>query len=94
MAPSAWTNASLEPREWEPRAGLTYLMGVNDSLRVGYGRSAVFVNGQTAGTPFSAWNLGPYMSIPPLPGVQCGIQIKYTCTSYGEQLYWAGDARQ
>ncbi|MFZ1124967.1 MAG: carboxypeptidase regulatory-like domain-containing protein [Candidatus Baltobacteraceae bacterium] len=92
VAPSAWTNASLEPREWEPRAGLTYLMGVNDSLRVGYGRSAVFVNGQTAGTPFSAWNLGPYMSIPPLPGVQCGIQIKYTCTSYGEQLYWAGDA--
>ncbi len=92
VTPSSWTANNLNPREWEPRAGITYLMGVNDSLRAGYGRSAVFLDGQTAGTPYQAYNLAPYMKLAPLPGFACGIQIKYTCTSYGEQLYWAGDA--
>ncbi|MGP6190473.1 MAG: carboxypeptidase regulatory-like domain-containing protein [Vulcanimicrobiaceae bacterium] len=92
VVPSSWTNSVLNPTEIEPRAGITYLMGVNDSLRAGYGRSAVFLNGQTAGTPFNAYGLAPYMSIPALPGFSCGIQIKYVCRSYGEQLYWQGDA--
>jgi hypothetical protein len=92
VVPSSWTNSTLFPTEIEPRAGITYLMGVNDSLRAGYGRSAVFSTAQTAGTPYSAWNLGPYMNIPPLPGFACGVQITYVCKSYGEQLYWAGDA--
>ena len=94
VLPSAWTNATLKPTVWEPRAGLTFLIGNHDSLRLGYGRSAVFDNAQTAGTPFNAYNIQPYLSIPAQPGFQCGIaSVKlFPCKSYGEELYWAGDS--
>ncbi len=41
-------------------------MGQNDSLRVGYGRSVVFLNAQTAGTPASLYNYNSYLNIPAL----------------------------
>ena len=63
--PSGWTNLQLQPRVWEPRASVSYEINSNNSVRFSYGRSAVFVNGQTAGTPFYDAGLQPYLNLPP-----------------------------
>jgi hypothetical protein len=90
---SFWQPDVLHPREWEPRVAVAYDMGASDALRLGYGRSAVFGNGASTGTPFNIYNVAPFMKVPPLPGFQCGIpSVKlFPCQSYGEQLYWIGD---
>ena len=68
----------------------------NDALRFGYGRSAVFADAQTAGTPFSAWGLASTSISPPAPGVPTvrldgDFSTVFPCTSYAQQLYWQGD---
>ncbi len=90
---SFWQPSVLQPREWEPRLSVAYQLSPNDALRFAYGRSAVFGNAQSTGTPFTAYNITPYLKIPPIPGFQCGIPtVKlFPCQSYGEQLYWLGD---
>ncbi len=75
--PSAITPNYLQPREFEPRIAAAYQMGANDSLRVGYGRSVVFLNAQTAGTPASLYNYNQFLNIPALDtpnqfGPACG----------------------
>ena len=91
-----------EPTVLQPRASISWQIDRNDSLRFGYGRSAVFADAQTAGTPFSAWGLEQYVGIPAktAPGVPtlCGWntatfpnQAVFPCTSYAQQLYWQGD---
>ncbi len=86
-----------EPTVLQPRGAISWQMGPNDAIRVGYGRSAVFSDAQTGGTPFYAYGLAPYMKIPPKPGATCGwtspafgTQV-FPCPSYGAQLYWEGD---
>ena len=92
--PSGWTNKQLQPREWEPRAAVSYEINSNNSVRFSYGRSAVFINAQTGGTPFYYAGLQPYLNLPPKPGgFLCGSPstTQFACKSYGEQLYWQGD---
>ncbi len=89
-----WSN---EPTVLQPRISVSWQLNPNDAIRFGYGRSAVFANAQTGGTPFHAWGLEPYMKVPALPGSTCGWSSAafgtqaFPCKSYGAQLYWQGD---
>ncbi len=91
---SSWTNQVLHPKELQPRASISYKIDARDSIRFGYGRSAVFANAQTAGTPFHLYGLQPYLRVPAKPGAICGnpATLVFGCTSYAQQLYWQGDA--
>ncbi len=94
VLPSAWTSKFLNPTEWEPRVGISYQLNTSNSVRASYGRSAVFINGQTAGTPFNLYNLGPFTKIPAKPGATCIATISgnsLPCSFYSQQLYWQGD---
>ena len=67
IGPDAQTNT---PRELEPRVSLTGLISPNDSLRVGYGKSAQFL---TLGSMYTPLNYNYYYSVFPndpnsLPG--------------------------
>jgi len=90
---SQWTNQVLKPHATEPRGSAAYQFGNDDSLRFSYGRSAVFADAQTAGTPFQLTGLAPFLHLPALPGSTCGwtASTTFACPSYGAQLYWAGD---
>lgn len=66
VPPSYITNDQMRPRVGEPRAAMTYQMGRNDALRFGYGRSVVFANAQTFGTPAQLYNYQPFVHIAPL----------------------------
>ena len=92
--PYMWTAQVLNPKEWEPRIGASYQLGPDDAIRAGYGRSAVFINAQTGGTPFAFYGLAPYLNIPAKPGAVCTLFNGKTapCTTYAQQLYWQGDA--
>ncbi len=91
---SSWTNNVLQPVELQPRASFSYQFDPNDSFRFSYGRSAVFANAQTAGTPFELYGLQKYLTVPAKAGSICGNATTYQfpCQSYAAQLYWAGDA--
>jgi hypothetical protein len=93
--PSGLANQYVQPRETEPRAAVTYLMDPNDSLRFGYGRSVVFLNAQTAGTPAGLYNAAPFMNIPAQQGAMCGSGTNpkgfYPCANYAQELYWLYD---
>jgi hypothetical protein len=95
VLPSSWTSAFLNPTEWEPRIGISYQLNTTNSVRASYGRSAVFINAQTGGTPFNLYNLAPYTKIPAKPGATCFGAISgnaVPCAFYSQQLYWQGDA--
>jgi hypothetical protein len=66
VPPSYITNDQLRPRVTEPRAAASYQMGRNDALRMGFGRSVVFANAQTFGTPAALYNYQAFLSVPPL----------------------------
>ena len=89
-----WTTKVLYPNEIQPRLSIVYDMDRNDAIRFGYGRSAVFADAQTAGTPFHLYGLTPYLNIPAPAGSMCGVASvkQWACTSYAQALYWAGDA--
>ncbi len=95
VLPQDFTASTLDPHATQPRASVSYQAGPNDSFRFGYGRSAVFVNAQTAGTPFQPY-LDPRLSlVPPKPGGMCGLANfggLFPCQNYAQQLYWQGDA--
>jgi hypothetical protein len=89
-----WTSNVTNPRDWEPRASISYQIDRNDSLRTSYGRSTVFDNGQDGGTPLGAYGMpAAFYKIPPKPGFSCGTQVGvfFPCSSYGQQFYWALD---
>lgn len=96
---SSWTTQVLYPQELQPRSSAAYELDPNDSIRFSYGRSAVFANAQTAGTPFHLYGIEPYLNIPAVPGSQCGWtngqavvnQGSPGCTKFSQQLYWSGD---
>jgi Carboxypeptidase regulatory-like domain len=101
--PSAISAQYLQPRVFEPRLAAAYQMGQNDSLRVGYGRSVVFLNAQTAGTPASLYNYNSYLNIPALDTTaspQCGSGTNlsrntpghlFKCQNYAQSLLWLYD---
>lgn len=90
---ASWTNAVLYPTVAEPRASVSYEMGTNNSLRFSYGRSAVFADAQTAGTPFGMYGLEPYLNMPATAGSMCGwaATTVFPCKTFAQQLYWEGD---
>lgn len=90
---TSWTNSVLYPTVIEPRASVSYELGTANSFRFSYGRSAVFADAQTAGTPFGMQGLEPYFKIPAQAGSMCGWTATtiWPCRSYADQLYWEGD---
>lgn len=87
-----------EPNVIQPRASVSYQFGTDDSIRAGYGRSAVFADAQTAGTPFAEQGLQKYAHVPAEANSWCGWAYSpfnttsvWPCRSYAEQLYWQGD---
>jgi hypothetical protein len=89
----AWGNDFLHPSEVQPRISVSYEVNRYNSLRFGYGRSAVFPNAQTGGTPFEFYGLAPYATIPAKTGSLCGWSATYVfpCQSVAQQMYWQGD---
>jgi hypothetical protein len=51
----------LRPREYEPRAAVSYQLGPDDSIRASYGRSVNFFFGQNLGTPINAAQVSPLL---------------------------------
>src|SRR5579872_4062346 len=93
VANTSWTSSVLNPTELEPRLSVSYEMGSNSSMRFSYGRSAVFADAQTAGTPFGMYGLEPYLNMPAVAGSTCGwtATTVFPCKTYAQQLYWEGD---
>jgi hypothetical protein len=94
----SWNASVLYPQVGQPRGAVSYELGRNDALRFGYGRSAVFADAQTGGTPFHLYGLQNFINIPAEPGSWCGwtatVVVKAGtsgCHSYAQQLYWAFD---
>jgi Carboxypeptidase regulatory-like domain/TonB-dependent Receptor Plug Domain len=83
----------LHPTALQPRAAISWQLGRDNSLRFGYGRSAVFWNGVTSATPFHLYGITPYLNIPAKPGSVCGWtdSAVFPCATYAQQLYWMGD---
>ncbi|HEV8022218.1 MAG TPA: hypothetical protein VGP41_13180, partial [Candidatus Lustribacter sp.] len=91
---TSWTGQVLSPNVTEPRGSISYQIDKDDALRFSYGRSAVFADAQTAGTPFHLYGLtSQYLKLPAQPGAQCGwtATTTFPCQSYGAELYWTGD---
>ncbi len=89
-----WTKAITNPTEWEPRAAASYQLGLDDAVRASYGRSSIFGNAQSAGTPLGLYGVpAAFFNIPPKPNFSCGTQygVYFTCSNYAQQLYWAID---
>jgi len=99
-------NSFMNPRAIEPRASVAFEINRDNSVRVGYGRSAIFLNAQTAGTPAALYNYGSLDKIPATDSAanpQCGSGTNprlvtaanplglFKCQNYAEQLYWLWD---
>ncbi len=101
--PSTLANQFIKPHETEPRGAISYEFGRNDSVRFGYGRSAIFLNAQTAGTPAALYNTGPFLKVPAQPGSLCGSTKNaahftaanplglFPCANYAQEIYWLYD---
>ena len=89
------TSKFLDPVELQPRLAVSYSIDNNDSVRFGYGRSAVFLNAQTAGTPAGFYGYAPLVGVPAKPGFTCGSGVPgappVACTNYAQQLFWLYD---
>lgn len=105
--PSAITKKYLQPRDTEPRAAAAYQLGRNDAVRASYGRSVIFLNAQTAGTPAGLYNgsttaLAKLAPLDTVANPACGSGTNlarqaatgnalFKCTNYAQQLYWLYD---
>jgi Carboxypeptidase regulatory-like domain len=91
--PPSWNTQVLYPNVVQPRMSVAFAIDRDNALRFSYGRSAVFANAQTAGTPFQLQGINPFLNIPAKPGATCGnASVKtFACPSYAAQLYWEGD---
>jgi len=85
----------VDPVELQPRLAASYSIDNNDSVRFGYGRSAVFLNAQTAGTPAGFYGYAPLLNVPAKPGFTCGSGVPgappVACTNYAQQIFWLYD---
>lgn len=91
--PATITSKFLDPRELEPRFAMNYIPDRTDAYRFGYGRSVVFLNSQTAGTPAGLFGGGSFTNVPALPGFTCGSGHNgvLPCQNYAQELYWLYD---
>ncbi len=93
--PSTITSKYLDPVELQPRAAVSYTFDPNDAIRFGYGRSVVFLNAQTSGTPAALYGAGMLAGVPAKAGFTCGSghNSTYTvpCQNYQQELYWLYD---
>ncbi len=91
--PNSLDGQYLKPSLLQPRGAIAYQFGNNDAIRAGYGRSGVFLNAQTAGTPAGMYGAGALLNTPPIPGSTCGTGITpmLPCQNYAQQLYWLYD---
>ena len=103
--PSTITPTYLNPHELQPRAAVSYEATRNDSFRFGYGRSVIFLNAQTSGTPAGMYSAAPFMNIPATDSVAnplCGSGKNLTvtapngshfwkCQNYAQEMYWLYD---
>jgi hypothetical protein len=94
LVPSTFTNTTNDPHVLQPRGSIAYQAGSNDALRFGYGRSAIFPDGYTAGDPFNPAGAEAFAKIPAKPGAYCGLPTYggiFPCKNYADELYWQGD---
>jgi hypothetical protein len=93
--PANITTYYNDPLEVQPRGSISYQFDRNDAVRAGYGRSAVFLNAQTAGTPAGMYNAAQFLTVPAQPGSFCGTGIPHAptvvCQNYAQELYWLYD---
>jgi hypothetical protein len=93
--PATITSYYLDPWEFQPRGAISYQFDPNDAVRGGYGRSAIFLNAQTAGTPAAMFNAAPFLNVPAPPGSVCGSGVAgapvLTCRNYADALFWMYD---
>jgi len=96
-------NAFTNPRVVEPRVAVAYEINRDNSIRFGYGRSAIFLNAQTAGTPAFLYNGEQLKGVPATDSIAhpaCGSATNVTagnpsglfkCANYAAQLFWFYD---
>ena len=94
--PASLAGQYLKPSELQPRGAISYQFGNDDAVRAAYGRSAVFLTAQTAGTPAGMYGAGPFLNVPAQPGSLCGSGAPNAtpplpCQNYAQQLYWLYD---
>ena len=100
VPPDLWGANSTNPIVWTPRIALAYQIDKNSAVRASYGRSAVFQNSQTTGTPMGIYgNLGALAALPPdlvgvkplVPGApvanQCGTTLNGVAGTFPCQNY-------
>lgn len=83
-----------DPLVYEPRLSIAYRVTPNDSVRASYGRSVVFLNAQTYGTPASIYNYAPFTKVPAYdsaadPG--CGFYNPTQCLNFAQEMFWLWD---
>jgi hypothetical protein len=77
------------PNFVEPRLAAAYQIDNNDSIRAGFGRSVIFPNAQSLGTPAYISGLpSSVLSLPPVPGTTTADPATWTCGS-GQNAQWA-----
>ena len=93
VPPSFFSAQVISPKVIEPRDSISYQFDDDDSLRLSYGRSAVFSDAFSGGRPLQLSNLQLYTKLPAQAGSVCGIYftVTFPCQSYGAELYWLND---
>ena len=93
--PATITSYFLAPWEFQPRGAIAWQFDPNNAVRAGYGRSAIFLNAQTAGTPAAMYAGEPFMKVPAQPGSVCGSLVAnappIACRNYADELFWMYD---
>jgi hypothetical protein len=96
VAGSGITPQYNDPRVYEPRFAAAYRLDNDDSIRASYGRSVIFLNAQTYGTPAGIYNYAPFQSVPAtdsLANPQCGTSYGglVKCQNFAQQMFWLWD---
>ncbi len=97
VPPSFISNQYSKPSVIEPRLAVSYRLDPNDSIRASYGRSVIFLNAQTFGTPASLYNYSQFVGIPATDTAKnplCGSGTNgplVKCLNLAQELFWAWD---
>jgi hypothetical protein len=79
----------VHPSFIEPRLAAAFQVTNNDSIRAGYGRSVIFPNAQSLGTPAYISGLpSSVLNLAPTPGTNTANPATWTCGS-GQNPQWA-----
>jgi hypothetical protein len=87
--PNFLRNSVIHPTFLEPRIAAAFQISNVDSIRAGYGRSVIFANAQTLGTPAYISGLpANVLNLAPTPGTNTADPASWTCGS-GANPQWA-----